>query len=161
MSQLMTTDLELSGDQLNEILEIVGQYLKQHIDSLAEQPAWNSDHLDETLLSLTPIPETGTPLRKVLDHLFEDCLPPTYNTASPGYFAYVPGGGIPHAAVADLISNIVNRFVTVWVASPALAQIELTVVRWFCEMVGFPQSAGGFLTSGGSIANWSAMVQLS
>jgi aromatic-L-amino-acid decarboxylase len=32
------------------------------------------------------------------------------------------------------------------------------VIRWFCEMVGFPESAGGILTSGGSIANFTAVV---
>ena len=32
------------------------------------------------------------------------------------------------------------------------------VVRWFCEIVGYPDGAGGFLTTGGSLANFSAVV---
>jgi aromatic-L-amino-acid decarboxylase len=44
------------------------------------------------------------------------------------------------------------------VAAPAMAQIEWVVIRWFCSIVGYPDSAGGFLTTGGSLANWSALV---
>ena len=72
--------------------------------------------------------------------------------------AFIPGGGLPEAAVADLIAGAVNRFVGVWAAAPALAQLESTVVRWFCDLMGYPSSSGGFLTTGGSLANWSAVV---
>jgi aromatic-L-amino-acid decarboxylase len=72
--------------------------------------------------------------------------------------AYVPGGGLPHAAVADLVADIVNRYVTVWRAAPGLAQIEATVARWLCDIVGYPSAALGTLTTGGSLANLSAIV---
>jgi len=32
------------------------------------------------------------------------------------------------------------------------------VVRWFCDIVGYPHSAGGFLTTGGSYSNLSALI---
>ena len=35
---------------------------------------------------------------------------------------------------------------------------EATVIRWLCTMVGYPEQSGGFLASGGSIANLSAVV---
>jgi aromatic-L-amino-acid decarboxylase len=45
-----------------------------------------------------------------------------------------------------------------WIAAPALAQIEATVIRWFCDLVSYPPSARGILTTGGSLANFSAVV---
>ena len=30
-------------------------------------------------------------------------------------------------------------------------------MRWFCDIIGYPASAGGFLTTGGSLANFSAI----
>src|ERR1700737_5353609 len=42
--------------------------------------------------------------------------------------------------------------------APGRAQIEANVVGWFCEMVGYPAEARGILTSGGSLANFSAVV---
>jgi aromatic-L-amino-acid decarboxylase len=60
--------------------------------------------------------------------------------------------------VADLISNATNRYVGVWTAAPALAQIETNVINWFSEMIGYPGSARGILTTGGSLANFTAIV---
>src|SRR5262249_895396 len=69
-----------------------------------------------------------------------------------------PGGGLPHAAIADLIADTTNRYVGVFAAAPGNAQIEGNVVRWFCDIVGYPEGAGGILTSGGSLSNLSAIV---
>jgi aromatic-L-amino-acid decarboxylase len=98
------------------------------------------------------------PLDTVLDLLFDKALAKSFNTAGPGYLAYIPGGGVPHAAVAELISNAINRYVGVWVAAPGLAQLEANVVRWFCNIVGYAKGSTGVLTSGGSLANFSAIV---
>lgn len=84
-------------------------------------------------------------------------LPSTYNTTSPGFFGYFAGGGLPEAAVADLIGGVVNRFVGRWAAAPGASQIEVNVLRWFADMVGYPASARGVLTSGGSLANLTAV----
>jgi aromatic-L-amino-acid decarboxylase len=81
-----------------------------------------------------------------------------FGTAGPGYLAYIPGGGILHSAVADFVAAAVNRYVGVFAAAPGLAQIEANVVRWFCDIVGYRESARGFLTTGGSLANFSALV---
>jgi aromatic-L-amino-acid decarboxylase len=105
-----------------------------------------------------PMPEKGEPYERLLDLLFDRAIPRSFNTAGPGYLAYIPGGGIFQAAVADLIADGVNRYVGVFHAAPALAQLEANVVRWFCGIVGYPEGSGGFLTTGGSLANFTAIV---
>jgi aromatic-L-amino-acid decarboxylase len=60
--------------------------------------------------------------------------------------------------VADLIADVTNRFVGVWMAAPGLVQIEANVGRWLCGMAGYPSSALGLLTTGGSMANLIALV---
>jgi aromatic-L-amino-acid decarboxylase len=52
----------------------------------------------------------------------------------------------------------VNRYVGVWLAAPGLVQLEANVIRWFCDIVGLPEGAGGILTTGGSLANFTALV---
>ncbi len=54
--------------------------------------------------------------------------PSRFNTAGPGYLAYIPGGGLFQSAVADLIADAVNRYVGVFAAAPALVQLEANVV---------------------------------
>ena len=151
--------LELTGDELRAAVDAVMERIKPHIDSLAKQPAAYEGGAEELARSLVEgLPESGTSLAEVLDLLFDKALPRSFNTAGPGYLAYIPGGGVPHTAVAELISNSINRYVGVWVAAPGLAQLEANVVRWFCGIVGYDSGSTGVLTSGGSLANFSAIV---
>lgn len=154
------TELELDGTALRELLDQVVVRLAAHLDSVGTQPASAAaEHAAAVAHELAgaPIPETGRSLRSVLDLLFDRVFPAAYNTASPGFFGYLAGGGIPQAAVADLIAGVINRFVGRWAAAPAATQLEVNVLRWFAELVGYPATARGVLTSGGSLANLTAI----
>ncbi len=151
--------LELSPQALRQLIEEAANRIVAHVASLAEQPAADTDGGAELARSLVePMPESGRPVGELLDLLFDRVVPKSFNTAGPGYLAYIPGGGLPHSAVADLIADAVNRYVGVFAAAPGLAQLEANVVRWFGEIVGYPHAARGVLTSGGSLANFSALV---
>jgi len=80
------------------------------------------------------------------------------DTAGPGFLGYIPAGGLIASAIAAFVGFAMNRFVNVWDAAPALAQMEATVVRWIADMFEYPADAQGILTSGGSLANFSAIV---
>ena len=130
--------LELTGEELRAAVDAAMARIVPHIDSLYAQPAAYVSGGAELARSLAePLPEQGVSLEETLDLIFDRALSKSYNTAGPGYLAYIPGGGVPHTAVAELISTAVNRFVGVWVAAPGLAQLETNVVRWFCEMIGY------------------------
>jgi len=151
--------LELTGQELSDLVDAAMERLMPHIDSLARQPAAEVEGGAELARSLVePLPEEGAALADVLDLVFERAVPKSFNTAGPGYLAYIPGGGIPHSAVADLIADCVNRYVGVWLAAPGLAQLEANVVRWLCQIMGYGPESLGFLTSGGSLANFSALI---
>ena len=150
--------LELSTDAMQQMLEQVAKRIISHIASLPEQPAADAENGEAVAKALREtLPDRGLPFSELIDILFDQVVGKSFNSASPGYLAYIPGGGIFHAAVADLISNAVNRYVGVWAAAPGLVQIETNVIRWFCEIVGYPATSGGFLTTGGSLANFSAL----
>src|SRR5436190_1864984 len=82
------------------------------------------------------------------------------NLPGPWWPNYARSGYIPlwAAAVADFLATGINKYVGVWNAAPALAQIEATAVRWLCDLFGYPAEARGILTSGGSLSNFSAIV---
>lgn len=129
------------------------------IASLPAQPAHHLDGGHALARALRePLPERGVSFRSLLRVLFEQVVPVSFNTAAPGYLAYIPGGGLFHAAVADLIADATNRYVGIWQAAPGLVQLETNVIRWFCGMVGWGDGAGGLLTTGGSLANLGAVV---
>lgn len=150
--------LELNSNLIREISVYATEKIIAHLDSLPQQPASSHDGVEALMASLSePLPESGEPYQDLISLVFDEAVTKGYNSASPGYMAFIPGGGLVHAALADLIGDAINRYVGVWMSAPGLVQIEANVVRWFCDIVGFPDSAGGFLTTGGSLANFSAL----
>jgi aromatic-L-amino-acid decarboxylase len=151
--------LELQGPALRRLIDAAAERIVAHVASLPDQPSADVDGAEALARSLVePMPETGAPADELLDLLFDRVIPKTFNTAGPGYLAYIPGGGLPQSAVADLISAATNRYVGVFAAAPGLAQLEANVCRWLCDLAGLPPSARGILTSGGSLATFSALV---
>src|SRR3954468_16887489 len=151
--------LELSAPEMRALLEAALDRIVAHIESLPKQPVSDTRGGFEVARSFAePLPETGTPAAELFDLFFQRAVPPTFNTASPGYLAFIPGGGLFHAAVADLITDATNRYVGVWLAAPGLVQLEANVIAWFAGMIGLPAGSGGLLTSGGSLANLGAVV---
>jgi aromatic-L-amino-acid decarboxylase len=155
----MDYPLEPNSAAMHALVDSAMRRIVAHIESLPSQPASNIEGAADFARGLIePLPRTGADYETLLDTLFNEYVPRSFNAAGPGYLAFIPGGGIFHAAVADLIADAVNRYVGVFAAAPALAQLEANVVRWFCEIVGYGAGSGGVLTSGGSLANITALV---
>jgi aromatic-L-amino-acid decarboxylase len=151
--------LELSGADLRRLMDSVLDRVGRHVDSLPTQPTHDVDGAAALARALAePAPERAAPAAEVLDLLFDRAVPTSFNTAGPGYLAYIPGGGLLHAAVADFIADAVNRFTGLWLPAPGLVQLETNLLHWLCGIVGYPTTALGILTSGGSLANFSAVV---
>ena len=151
--------LEPGADEMRRLIDEAARRVIAHIESLPSQPAQNVEGATEYARTLIePLPRRGESYEALLDFLFREAIPRSFTAAGPGYLAYVPGGGIYHAAVADYIADAVNRYVGVCAAAPVLAQLEANVVRWFCEIVGYGRGSGGVLTTGGSMANLIAII---
>lgn len=152
--------LEPSEAELRAFVECALEHVIAELGGARDRPASDLEGAAELARTLIePLPQTGEPYPELLARLFQDWIPKSIHTTSPGALSYVQGGGIVHAAVADFISLAVNRYVGYWAASPALAELEAMVIRWFAELVGLPaQSCGGVLTTGGSMANLMAIV---
>ena len=152
-------ELELSGAEFRRLAGLALDRIVPFVESLPSQPASALEHPIELARELAePVPEDGTPFDRILALLFDRAVPTSYNTAGPGYLAYIPGGGLLQTAIADLIGDAVNRYVGVWLAAPGVVQLEANAIRWFCDIAGYPPTASGFFTSGGSLANFSAVV---
>jgi aromatic-L-amino-acid decarboxylase len=104
-----------------------------------------------------PLPAGGVAFDELLPTIAKGASM-AFNTTGPGYLAFIPGGGLYAAAVADFLANGLNRFVNVWNAAPVFAQIEATVLRWMADLFALPEGAGGILTTGGSMSIFSAIV---
>jgi len=154
--------LEPNGAEMRAAIDAVAARIFQHVESLPDQPAWGGADTEDVARAVRaarePVPAGGSDLEEVLDYLFSEAVPRSFNTAGPGYLAYIPGGGLFDSALAAWIADSVNRYVGVFTAAPVLAQLEANVVAWFADIIGYPQAARGILTSGGSLANFTGVV---
>ena len=130
-----------------------------HIARAGQQPSCGDVDAAALCRSLAePAPEQGVALEPLLDSLFRDWIPRSFTTIGPGYLAFIPGGGIYPAALADFIANTTNRFTGIWQGAPVLVQLEANALDWLRDWMGFPAEARGLFTTGGSMATFNAIV---
>lgn len=152
-------DLEYTAEQMQAMGDAVLRRVVEHLASIRDQPVRGDVDAAALCRALREAaPERGTALDPLLDSLFEEWIPRSFNTASPGYLAFIPGGGVFPATLADLIANGANRYTGVWLAAPALVQLESNVLDWLRDWMQFPATTRGVFTTGGSVANFTAMV---
>lgn len=153
-------NLELSPSEMQAMGESVLTRAVAHLAALDEAPICG-DFTDIQALCRSmreSAPEHGSALDSLLDPLFDEWIPRSFGTPAPGYLAYIPGGGIYPAALADLIANTTNRYTGIWQAAPALVQLEANALEWLRDWMQFPSSARGLFTTGGSMAMFNAIA---
>jgi len=105
-----------------------------------------------------PPPEAGEPYEEALRRLFDDVIPFSSRSAHPRFFAYVPFAGTWPGALGDFVAAACNLYAGSWQEAAGPTQLELEIVGWFRDWVGYPDGAGGTLLSGGSAANLTALA---
>jgi aromatic-L-amino-acid/L-tryptophan decarboxylase len=141
---------ELGSRALDHVLA----YLDQVEDAPSNRP-WSevfAQRLDPEFA------EEGRDPAAVLDYVGECIDRPGFATTSPRFMAYIPGGGLFHSAVGDLLAAASNKYSGFASASPGAVRIENACTQWLASVIGYPETAAGTLTSGGSIANLTAIV---
>jgi glutamate/tyrosine decarboxylase-like PLP-dependent enzyme len=150
--------LDPPQQQRADLADRAWRFVDRHLESLTVGRTYLGQSVDPSIdddLDVTGSPVTIDEALGVLDrHILSSGVSPS----SGGAFGYIPGGGLFPAALGDLIADVTNRYSGVYFASPGAVLMERRLVRWMCDLVGLPPGAGGDLTSGGSIANLSALV---
>lgn len=80
--------------------------------------------------------------------------------ANPRVMAHQVPPPLPSAALAELVSALVNNGMAVAEMGPSAVPIEQVVIEWMCKTLGFGAGAGGVLTSGGSLGNLTALLAM-
>ena len=153
-------NLELSPAEMRSMGEAVLTRAVAHLAALGESPSCG-DFTDIEALCRSMrenAPEQGASLQSLLDPLFDEWIPRSFGTSGPGYLAYIPGGGIYPAALADFIADTTNRYTGIWQGAPALVQLEANALDWLRDWMQFPATARGLFTTGGSMAIFNAIA---
>ena len=152
--------LELSEAEMrNYGYKVVDAIIAHHLGQDAKKPVSLASRKEMDSLLGETIPENPTPVDSVLNTVMEKVMPYTNLLSHPKFFSFVPGPSNYVSVIADTLATGFNVFSGGWIASPAAAKLEILSINWLLEMFGFPQKrGGGIFTSGGSMANLTALV---
>ncbi|MDZ7717476.1 MAG: aminotransferase class V-fold PLP-dependent enzyme [Balneolaceae bacterium] len=133
-------------------------YANRFYDSQQDQKAYRE--FDESVKKLLdePVNEEPGGAEKIIRQIENVVVRPGLNTVSGRHFGYIPGGGLASSAVGDFLAAMTNRYAGVYASSPGAVVIETRLINWLCELIGYDEQPGGYLSSGGSHANLTALV---
>jgi aromatic-L-amino-acid/L-tryptophan decarboxylase len=122
-----------------------------HLADVRNRPVWRPMPDDVRAAYLTPVPHDPTPLADVYGALRETLLPYPMGNIHPRFFGWYMGASNFTGALADFIAAIDGS--NLGGGDTGAAATDRQVVDWLKVLMGFPATAGGTLTSGGSMAN--------
>ncbi len=126
---------------------------------IRDAPAWagaDRSHMEDRLREAAP--DEPQDFSAIVRQIETDVLPFSERTDHPRFFAYIPGGPSWPSVLGDLVASGANIFQGTWLAASGPTEIELVVLDWFKEWLGYPSGSEGLLVSGGSEANLTAIA---
>ncbi|HEV3471520.1 MAG TPA: pyridoxal-dependent decarboxylase, partial [Pyrinomonadaceae bacterium] len=100
-----------------------------------------------------PLPREGGEALEVFRRFEREIVAHAMHIPSPRYYGLFNPTPLPVAVWADALASALNQNGAAWRNSPSASVVEARVLRWLCELVGYPPEGFGTLTSGGSEAN--------
>jgi glutamate/tyrosine decarboxylase-like PLP-dependent enzyme len=153
-----TRPLEPNSEERQELGQRALDHALAYLDQVEQAPS-NRPWSEVFAQRLEPeFTEEGRDPASVLDYVAECVDRPGFATTSPRFMAYIPGGGLFHSGLGDLLAGASNKYSGFASASPGAVRIENACIQWLASVIGYPADSGGTLTSGGSIANLTAIV---
>ena len=105
-----------------------------------------------------PFPPHGRPVAEIIERLERDVLADANKYYHPMYMGHQTSAPLPVGIWMESIIGALNQSLAVWEMSPTATVIEHRIVSWLAALAGYGAGAGGTATSGGTEANFTAML---
>lgn len=152
----LSNPLEPSLDQRNTWLHDISNYLNEFIDTLDSKPAFVEGNV--TRMRQLKISDQPQPIETIIDLFKSELTAYGIKPASGGHMGYIPGGGVFTSSLGDMMAAVTDQYAGIFFSNPGAVVLENQLIQWMCEVMGYPATAHGNITSGGSIANLIAIV---
>ena len=131
----------------HRMLDDMLDYLK----TIRENPVWRPIPDEVKRKFSMPLPEKAQELEEIYHEYREYILPYPLGNIHPRFWGWVAGTGTVSGMLADMLAAGMNPNLAG--ADHIANYVEVQVIDWLKEMLGFPASASGLLTSGCSAGN--------
>ncbi len=148
-------EFDLDPEEVRRLGHRAADIVADHVAGLREGPAFGKVG-DAAAVFDEPLPEEGRSADDVLDATRDHVLTHPFGNSHPRFWAFINATPDPMGVMADFLASAMNS--NCWGGDHAAIHVEDRVVRWIAEILGLPDGAEGILTSGGSMANFTALA---
>ena len=104
------------------------------------------------------MPATGRSIDEVLARLERDVIADANKYCHPMYMGHQTSAPLAVGIWMESVISALNQSLAVQEMSPTGTVIEHQLVRWFSDLIGYGSESGGTMTSGGTEANFTALL---
>jgi len=133
--------------------EVVDRVVDRWAGLRASSPGRTATRAEMERRLREPLPRSGEPIEPLLERFWTDIEPFAMKADHPRFLAFIPSAPTFASVLGDWLATGCSVFQGTWLESAGPSEVELVVLDWLKECVGYPSSAEGLLTSGGSAAN--------
>ncbi len=156
----MSAHFDLSKEEMKSYGYKIVDIIAEHWATLEQKkPVASATRKEMDSIFLQEAPAKAMPAEEVLDFVMNNVVPNSTVISHPKAYSFVPGPSNFISTMADSLATGFNIFSGGWMVSPAAAELEIVTMNWLLKMYNFPvEKGGGIFTSGGSMANLTALV---
>ena len=143
-------------DGMRELAHRMVDDMMDYIASNRERPVWTRVPDDVAGKLEAPAPREPEGAEAVYEAFLQNILPYNLHTNHPRFWAWYMGSGTVTGALAEFLAAALNP--NVGGINHVAPLVEKQVIGWITQMMGFPETASGLLTSGASMANFTALA---
>jgi glutamate/tyrosine decarboxylase-like PLP-dependent enzyme len=145
-------DWDVLRTQGHRMLDDMFDYLEQ----IRSRPVWQP--IPDTVRAQfrQPLPQQSSDIATAHETFMQSILPYAAGNAHPGFMGWVHGGGTPVGMLAEMLAAGLNANLGGRDQIPI--EVERQVLRWVCELFGFPENASGLFVTGTSMATLIAVL---
>ena len=121
-----------------------------HIEGAHDRPVWRP--VPETVKAAIaePLPRKGAGLESTAQTFRDQVMPYSTGNTHPRFFGWVHGTGTAGGMIGEMLAAAINS--NLGGREHAPVYVERQVIAWCREIFGLPDTAGGLLVSGTSMA---------
>ncbi len=143
----------------HQIVDMVAAYLQRATTGASDLPVFPAVSPDQLLREWTSLSHTAPSAPEDFVKMMEKFLLQCNHLHHPKYMGHQNAVPLPLSVFSDMISSLLNNCAATFDMGPVETVVEKRLIDWMCEKIGFGYSSGGgFLTSGGTLGNFTALL---
>jgi L-2,4-diaminobutyrate decarboxylase len=105
-----------------------------------------------------PMPMDGKPIAEIVERIEREVFADANKLCHPMAMGHQVSAPLAAAVWTEPLISALNQSLAIFEMSPTGTMLEHQVIRWMCDLVGYPAASGGTLTSGGTEATFTALL---